>query len=618
MAEGGYAAASTFYEQGNRLVREMIGQQANNIVNNRNANANNGNNNNNGGGGGFLETLTKVGVAAAVTGALAYTMRFTSSSNSGNNNQNQNQQQQQQQRNNNNNGNNNNQPQRNNNNNNQNQNQNNGARNNNNNNNNNRNPGSPNNNNNNQQQRNNNNGQAGNNNNNNNNNTRQQVVVPPPNQARPRRVGNSPWMNIAVLGQGANGIVYKGIHIETGQIVAIKEMLNASGDRELRREMEILRHLSHPNLVGIHAFEVVAQSHVAMRGQGACRLVMDLCGNGTLIDLLKQTGAVPEPRLREYARQLLSGLQVLHEHQPHPIVHRDLKPANVLVDEVGILRIADFGLSRYANTMRDITRLAGTPLYLSPEAVRGHFSMGSDVWALACTLIQLATNKLPWDGQCPMDNNASLMFYLSDVPTDPVKKANHHPRIPDTLSDECKDFFKSCFHHDYTQRGTCRTLMRHKWISNGQEDDEEDDENNNNNDEEHNNNNNNNAAQNGVDNNNNNNNGDQGAAAHSHPGSDIEGRRERQNRRRQQRLLQQNNNNSGTSGAGTTTSSGEKTTTVDSDGNELDYRHQHELEDDEDDSLDDEDSSIYESSDFQSTESSLPAPPPLTRETTKN
>ena len=286
-----------------------------------------------------------------------------------------------------------------------------------------------------------------------------------PQRQQPRRTGTSLWMNIAVLGQGANGVVYKGINIETGQIVAIKEMLNAAGDRELRREMEVLRQLQHPNLVAIHDFEVVSANHVAVRGQGCCRLVMELCGNGTLIDVMKQAGACLEPRLTTYARQLLLGLQALHEHEP-PIVHRDIKPANVLVDQGGCLKIADFGLSRYAHTMRDVTRLAGTPLYLAPESVRGHFSVGSDLWALGATLVQMATNKLPWHGVAPMDNNAALMFFLSNVPADPEARRQHRPAIADdvALSAEGRAFFAVLFEIEHKARGTCRELLRHPWL----------------------------------------------------------------------------------------------------------------------------------------------------------
>lgn len=280
---------------------------------------------------------------------------------------------------------------------------------------------------------------------------------------RAKKVGQSPWTEIAVLGQGANGIVYKGIHCETGQIVAIKVMLNAAGDKELRREMDILTNLRHPNLVDIIAFEVMPSSQVAMRGQGCCRLIQTLCGNGTLIDLQKLTGAVPEPRLREYARQLLCGLGALHDYG---VCHRDLKPANILVAEDGTLRIADFGLSRFVNSMREVTRLAGTPLYLAPEAVRGHFGVGSDLWAMGATLVQLATNRLPWAGQAPMDNNASLMFFLSNVPTDPEAKKKHRPLIPDgILSPAGEDFFRIIFDHDYNARGTCAALLQHPWIT---------------------------------------------------------------------------------------------------------------------------------------------------------
>lgn len=122
---------------------------------------------------------------------------------------------------------------------------------------------------------------------------------------------------------------------------------------------------------------------------------------GSLGDVLKRFGKLSVDVVRKYTRQMLLGLQHLHRKN---VIHRDIKPGNVLISTHGVVKLADFGESEkleiFADgSVRGMSRLMGTPYYMSPELIRldpEATGREADIWALGATVLHLVTGVAPW------------------------------------------------------------------------------------------------------------------------------------------------------------------------------------------------------------------------------
>ncbi len=202
---------------------------------------------------------------------------------------------------------------------------------------------------------------------------------------------------IKILGAGAMGRVYLAHHLGLGDLrVAIKELeihvdpetldLVAS---EFQREATILAHLDHPGLIRASDF---------FEEEGQCYIVMEYIAGPTLYEVLEQSpGPLPVDSVLQWADQLCDGLEYLHSRTP-PILHRDLKPGNILLDDLGRVRLIDFGIARFQGpAMRTATVLAGagTAGFAPVEQYSGGTDERSDIYALGATLYYLLTREIP-------------------------------------------------------------------------------------------------------------------------------------------------------------------------------------------------------------------------------
>ncbi|XP_056368802.1 inactive serine/threonine-protein kinase PLK5-like isoform X1 [Oenanthe melanoleuca] len=205
---------------------------------------------------------------------------------------------------------------------------------------------------------------------------------PPPGWYLRDRDSGALYKRGRLLGEGTFGRCYQVTEVTSGRLYAAKAIPRARlaaagvGDR-VERERELQCHLRHPHIVRLHG-------HFADRGH--LYLLLELCGRGSLADILRARDRLTEPEVRYYLRQLLSGLRYLHGHG---LVHRDLKPSNFLVTERMRVKIGDLGLAQPAAPPgRRWGALCGTPSYLAPEVLdrRGH-AVPSDIWALGCAVL---------------------------------------------------------------------------------------------------------------------------------------------------------------------------------------------------------------------------------------
>src|SRR5438874_3582162 len=190
------------------------------------------------------------------------------------------------------------------------------------------------------------------------------------------------------LGRGGMGEVYRADDLKLGQPVALKflpEALDRDPARltQLHTEVRLARQVSHPN---------VCRVYDVGEFEGHTFLSMEYVDGEDLALLLRRVGRFPEDRAMELSRQMCAGLAAAHDRG---VVHRDLKPANIMLDGLGRIRIADFGL---AGASGESIR-AGTPAYMSPEQLGGgDVTPKSDLYALGLVLFELFTGRRALEG----------------------------------------------------------------------------------------------------------------------------------------------------------------------------------------------------------------------------
>ncbi|XP_067347906.1 serine/threonine-protein kinase 36 isoform X2 [Channa argus] len=249
---------------------------------------------------------------------------------------------------------------------------------------------------------------------------------------------------LEMVGEGSFGRVYKGRKKFTGQVVALKFMPKVGrSDKELRslkKEIEIMRGLKHPNIVQLlDSFETEAEV-----------VVVTEYAEGQLFQILEDDGNLPEYQVREIACQLVSALYYLHSHR---ILHRDMKPQNILLGKSGVVKLCDFGFARAMSVSTLVlTSIKGTPLYMSPELVEEKpYDHTADLWSLGCILYELHT------GAPPFYTN-SIFHLVQLIVRDQVK-------WPDSMSDTCKSFLKGLLTKDPQKRLSWPDLLHHPYVA---------------------------------------------------------------------------------------------------------------------------------------------------------
>ena len=261
------------------------------------------------------------------------------------------------------------------------------------------------------------------------------------------------------LGEGTYGKVHMGIlsgNAHPGKLVAVKLVPLSKAHRaeylsQIKKEVDVLRRLDHPNIVryfGCHA------------NKQRISIFMELATNGNLTQLVhKFKGKLTEGLMQIYTAQILQGLKYLHENG---IIHRDIKGENILIDGVGTLKLADFGCSKMLadashRSQQGCASLVGSPYWMAPEVIRSEaYGTKADVWSLGCTVVEMLNGgHAPWHEK--FDNVYSAMFYISnssDLPSN----------IPSDVSENCKDFLMKCFARDVNQRASVVELLDHPWL----------------------------------------------------------------------------------------------------------------------------------------------------------
>ncbi|KAK2635752.1 hypothetical protein Ddye_030544 [Dipteronia dyeriana] len=251
------------------------------------------------------------------------------------------------------------------------------------------------------------------------------------------------------IGKGAYGRVYKGLDLENGDFVAIKQVSLENIAQEdlniIMQEIDLLKNLNHKNIVK-YLGSSKTKSHL--------HIILEYVENGSLANIIKPNkfGPFPESLVAVYIAQVLEGLVYLHEQG---VIHRDIKGANILTTKEGLVKLADFGVATKL-TEADVNThsVVGTPYWMAPEVIEmSGVCAASDIWSVGCTVIELLTCVPPYYDLQPMP---ALFRIVQD----------ERPPIPDSLSPDITDFLRQCFKKDARQRPDAKTLLSHPWIKN--------------------------------------------------------------------------------------------------------------------------------------------------------
>jgi serine/threonine-protein kinase len=223
---------------------------------------------------------------------------------------------------------------------------------------------------------------------------------------------------VAPLGSGGFGAVYLAEDTWIDKKVALKVPHRQNLDfTELLREPRLLASLSHPNVVTVLTAE--KQDNVFF-------IVMEYVPGDTLEAIIDREGALDLPRALDYTCQVCNAMD--HAHR-HGVIHRDLRPGNVLVTEQGLVKVADFGTSRFLEIAAHGTTVIGSPPYMAPEQFQGKAVFASDIYSLGVTMYQMLTGGLPYRTPGPGDIERLLKGELTTAPRE------RNQKIPRGISD---------------------------------------------------------------------------------------------------------------------------------------------------------------------------------------
>ncbi|XP_052363079.1 mitogen-activated protein kinase kinase kinase kinase 4-like isoform X5 [Oncorhynchus keta] len=262
---------------------------------------------------------------------------------------------------------------------------------------------------------------------------------------------------VEVVGNGTYGQVYKGRHVKTGQLAAIKVMdVTEEEEEEIKLEINMLKTYSHHRNIATYYGAFVKKSPAGQDDQ--LWLVMEYCGAGSVTDLVKKTkgNCLKEDWIAYICREVLRGLSHLHSHH---VIHRDIKGQNVLLTENAEVKLVDFGVSAQLDrTIGKRNTFIGTPYWMAPEVIAcdenpdSTYDYRSDLWSLGITALEMAEGAPPL---CDMHPMRALFL----IPRNPPPKLKSKKWSKKFLT-----FVESCLAKNYLHRPATETLLRHSFI----------------------------------------------------------------------------------------------------------------------------------------------------------
>ena len=222
------------------------------------------------------------------------------------------------------------------------------------------------------------------------------------------------------LGSGGFGSVYLAEDTWIDKKIAIKVPHRQNLDfSEMVKEPRLLASMSHPNIVTMLTAEKLDDVFF---------IVMEYVPGQTLEHVIREEGALDLPRALDLTCQICNAVD--HAHRAG-ILHRDLRPGNMLLSENGMLKVTDFGTSRFLEIAAHGTTVIGSPPYMAPEQFHGKAVFASDVYSVGVTMYQMLTGELPYETPAPGDIEKLMRGELVVAPR--VKNAKITKAINDIV-----------------------------------------------------------------------------------------------------------------------------------------------------------------------------------------
>ncbi|KAJ3010108.1 UNVERIFIED_CONTAM: hypothetical protein HDU68_002326 [Siphonaria sp. JEL0065] len=263
------------------------------------------------------------------------------------------------------------------------------------------------------------------------------------------------WTKGQMIGQGSFGKVYFGVNLTNQELMAVKQvqlvpLKVGAGPALVNRnkklldalhvEISLLQELNHQNVVNYLGFDVQ---------ENLVSVFLEYVDGGSLASILSRFGKFNYEMAQSFTCQILCGLEYLHERC---IIHRDIKGANILVNYKGVVKIADFGISKkndlkYQPNAR--LSLQGTVYWMAPEVMQsqGGYSAKVDIWSLGCVVYEMLEGHHPWAGY----NEMQIMWK--------VGREHSAPMLTSGLREDVKVFLESCFETVPEKRPTATELL---------------------------------------------------------------------------------------------------------------------------------------------------------------
>lgn len=277
---------------------------------------------------------------------------------------------------------------------------------------------------------------------------------------------------------GTYGVVYKGRHKKTNRLVALKKIRLESEEEGVPstaiREISLLKELQHPNIVGLE--DVLMQ-------ENKLYLVFEFLS----MDLKRYMDTIPKEQfmdkmlVKSYTYQILQGILFCHQRR---VLHRDLKPQNLLIDNKGIIKLADFGLARaFGIPVRVYTHEVVTLWYRAPEILLGsqRYSTPVDVWSIGCIFAEMVTKRPLFHGDSEIDQLFRIFRTLTTPteedwpgvtslpdfkPTFPSWRTNSLASCVKQLDNTGLDLLQAMLTYDPAVRISAKKALNHTYFAN--------------------------------------------------------------------------------------------------------------------------------------------------------
>ena len=262
------------------------------------------------------------------------------------------------------------------------------------------------------------------------------------------------YKKIKDLGSGSYGSVYKAKNLIMDNIVAIKAIEkvqdNMIDDLEIKNEIDILKTLSHPNIVKIYEFFDTALYYY---------LVTEYCKKGELFAYI--TNVYNERQLSILFYQVFSGLCYLHEKK---ILHRDLKLENLMISEIEKdvvtgeeyfwIKIIDFGTAKIFHKNKTEKAVIGSSYYIAPEVLKQKYNEKCDTWSVGVILYMTLVGVAPFDGK----TDEEILRRIK------IGKYNKHDERYVKHSEEVKDLVSRLLEKNIEKRLSAKEALNHPWF----------------------------------------------------------------------------------------------------------------------------------------------------------